>query len=101
MSKKSRVTKVQSQTPIATNLKPIQIADCSIEELCTMEIISEEMDKAEREGNGGVLTMDWERLQAKIAEKKREKKETGKVSTFLTEGRLATAEQIEEMQKIK
>jgi hypothetical protein len=101
MSKKSRVTKVQSQIPVATNLKPIKIAECSIEELCTMEIISEEMDKAEREGNGGVLTMDWDRLQAKIAEKKREKKETGKVSTFLTEGRLATAEQIEEMQKIK
>jgi hypothetical protein len=91
-SKKSQAMKRYSQTPVATNLKPMKLEKVSIEDLCMMELISEERERANLEGRSGHLTLRGDRYQAKIAEKMREKKETGKVSTFLTEGQLSTGD---------
>ena len=55
-----------------------------------MEMLSEECERANLEGRSGHLTLRGDRYKAKIAEKMREKKETGRVSTFLTEGTFST-----------
>jgi hypothetical protein len=55
----------------------------SIEELCIAELLSEEFEKANSKGHDVVVELKADRLEAKIAEKEREKKSTGKVSTFL------------------
>ena len=92
-SKKSQAMKRYSKTPVATNLKPVKLENVSIEQLCIMEMLSEECERANLKGRrGGRLTLRGDRYQAKIAEKMREKKETGKVSTFLTEGQFSTGD---------
>lgn len=84
-----KLSQVDSQKLVVTNIKPIKLANLSVEDLCLMELISEESEKAELEGHNR-LTLTRDRLDAKIVEKLREKKETGKVSTFLTEGQFST-----------
>ena len=91
-SKKSQAMKRYSKTPVATNLKPVKLENVSIEQLCIMEMLSEERERANLEGHEGRLTLSGARYKAKIAEKMREKKETGKVSTFLTEGQFSTGD---------
>ena len=91
-SKKSQAMKRYSHIPVVTNLKPMKLENVSIEDLCMMELISEERERANLEGHEGHLTLSSDRYQAKIAEKMREKKETGKVSTFLTEGQFSTGD---------
>jgi hypothetical protein len=91
-SKKSQAMKRYSQNPVVTNLKPMKLENVSIEDLCMMELISEERERANLEGHEGRLTLRGDRYQAKITEKMREKKETGKVSTFLTEGTFSTGD---------
>ena len=91
-SKKFQAMKRYSKTPVATNLKPVKLENVSIEQLCIMEMLSEECERANLEGHNGRLTLRGDRYQAKIAEKMREKKETGKVSTFLTEGQFSTGD---------
>ena len=84
--------KKYSQNPVVTNPKPMKLENVSIEDLCMMELISEERERANLEGHEGHLTLSGARYKAKIAEKMREKKETGKVSTFLTEGQFSTGD---------
>ena len=91
-NKKSQAMKRYSKTPVATNLKPVKLENVSIEQLCIMEMLSEERERANLEGHEGRLTLSGDRYKAKIAEKMREKKETGKVSTFLTEGQFSTGD---------
>lgn len=87
MAREKSKGKNHSSKLVATNLKPVKLENVSIEQLCIMELLSEESERAKSEGRGGLLTIRPERYRAKIAEKKRERKETGKVSTFLTEGK--------------
>ena len=86
------MSKTEVKTPVVTNLTPIKLANVSIEQLCIMEMLSEERERANLEGHEGRLTLSGDRYKAKIAEKMREKKETGKVSTFLTEGQFSTGD---------
>ena len=65
----------------SSNGKPIKFK--SIEELCIAELLSEEFEKANSKGHDVVVELKADRLETKIAEKEREKKSTGKVSTFL------------------
>ena len=82
---RKKLRQLDSQKPVATNIKPIKLENVSIEEMCIMEMLSEASEKAELEGHSRI-TLTRERLDAKIAEKLSEKKQTGKVSTFLTQG---------------
>ena len=77
------MSKTEVKKPVVTNLTPIKLENVSIEELCMMELLSEASERAEREGHNRI-TLTSDRLKEKIAEKLREKKETGKVSTFLS-----------------
>jgi hypothetical protein len=79
---KSKVTTKYRPKLVATSLKPVKLEHVSIEQLCIMELLSEEHDRAELEGRPGQLTLTRERYEAKIAEKKREKKETAKSRRF-------------------
>ena len=75
-SKKSQAMKRYSQTSVATNLKPMKLENVSIKQLCIMELISEECERADLEGRrGGRLTLRGDRYKAKIAKKMREKKQ--------------------------
>ena len=91
-SKKSQVKKRNMPYVYKDTTKPMKLENLSIRQLCIMELLSEESERADLEGHGGCLTLKRDRIEARVAEKMREKKETGKVSTFLTEEQFCTGD---------
>jgi hypothetical protein len=93
-NKQSKAPRLKEPCLSADTIKPINYERLSIRELCLLEALAEESEKAHREGRTGATTVTHEQVKAKIVEKKRERKKTGKISTFLKPGQFMTGDAI-------
>ena len=92
--RKSEIVKTNEPYLYADTIKLINYERLSIRKLCLLEALAEESEKAHREGRTGARTVTHEQVEAKIVEKKRERKKTGKISTFLKPGQFMTGDAI-------
>jgi hypothetical protein len=76
---------------VARNYKPMNPQNASIQSLCIAEALYEEMKKRRGKGSDcGYITA--EQVEAKVQEKERELKATGKVTTTVPPGMIGTAD---------
>lgn len=73
----------------ATNIEPINLESLPIEDLCVLEALYEASEKA---GLDADLAIATEQIEAKIVEKNRQMKKTGKINTTIPPGTFGLAE---------
>ena len=94
--KQSPVIKKSTNDVVITDITPIDYETLSVGELCAMEVVYEEMKKVKKKKGAPIkVSISSDLFYAKLAEKKREKRETGKVTTTVPPGTFSYATEVE------
>ncbi len=80
---------------VVETIKPIDYARASIEDLCLMELVAEKSEASRREGGRNGFSLALDELERRIASKKCDIENTGKLTTFLEHGQFCHADVVD------